>query len=148
MMLTADGPKVLEFNCRLGDPETQVILPRLDEDLLELLAAAADGDLPDRPLRFKDVAAVDVVLAATGYPENPERGAPIDGVAAVQARDDVHVFHAGTRHTADGLIADGGRVVNVVGTGPDIPTARAAAYEAADAITFSSKQYRRDIAGG
>ena len=148
MMLTADGPKVLEFNCRLGDPETQVILPRLDEDLLALLAAAAAGELPDRPLRFKDLAAVDVVLTAAGYPENPLRGSAIAGVGSVQERDDVHVFHAGTRYTANGMISDGGRVLNVVGTGPDIATARAAAYEAAEAITFEGKQYRTDIAKG
>jgi phosphoribosylamine--glycine ligase len=146
MILTASGPKVLEFNCRLGDPETQVILPRLDEDFLELLIAANEGNLPDRPLQFSDTAAVDVVLAAAGYPENPERGVPITGSREVHAEPDVHIFHAGTKHTVDGLVSNGGRVLNVVGRGPDVATARAAAYRAAETINFPGKQYRTDIA--
>jgi phosphoribosylamine--glycine ligase len=146
MMLTPDGPKVLEFNCRLGDPETQVILPRLDEDLLQLLMAATRGELPERPLRFSETAAVDVVLAAAGYPENPQRGVPITGSREIHAEPDVHIFHAGTKHTTRGLVSNGGRVLNVVGRGPDIATARAAAYRAAEAIDFPGKQYRRDIA--
>ena len=148
MMLTAEGPKVLEFNCRLGDPETQVILPRLDEDLLALLVAATKGELPDRPLAFSDVAAVDVVLAAAGYPENPARGVPITGSREVHAEPDVHVFHAGTKHTTNGLVSNGGRVLNVVGRGPTVAAARAAAYRAAETIDFPGKQYRTDIAGG
>ncbi len=148
MILTASGPKVLEFNCRLGDPETQVILPRLDEDFLELLVAANDGNLPDRTLAFSDTAAVDVVLAAAGYPENPERGVPITGSREVHAEPDVHIFHAGTKHTVTGLVSNGGRVLNVVGRGPDVATARAAAYRAAETINFPGKQYRSDIARG
>jgi len=144
MMLTADGPKVLEFNCRLGDPETQVILPRLDEDLLKLLARATQGDLEARALRFSKDAAVDVVLAADGYPEGATAGHAIE-IGAVP--DDVLVFHAGTKHTADGLYTNGGRVLNVVGVGPDVATARARAYAGADEINFAGKQYRKDIAG-
>jgi len=147
MMLTPHGPKVLEFNCRLGDPETQVILPRLDEDLLGLLVAAVHGELPDRRLAFSQTAAVDVVLAAAGYPENPERGVTITGADEVHAEPDVHVFHAGTKHTVAGLVSNGGRVLNVVGRGPDVATARAAAYRAAAAIDFPGKQFRTDIAG-
>jgi phosphoribosylamine--glycine ligase len=147
MILTASGPKVLEFNCRLGDPETQVILPRLDEDFLELLIAANAGNLPDRYLQFSDTAAVDVVLAAAGYPENPERGVPITGSREIHAEPDVHIFHAGTKHTVNGLVSNGGRVLNVVGRGPDVATARAAAYRAAETINFPGKQYRTDIAG-
>ena len=148
MMLTSSGPKVLEFNCRLGDPETQVILPRLDEDLLRLLVAATRGELPDRALAFSDVAAVDVVLAAAGYPENPVRGVAITGSREVHAEPDVHIFHAGTKHTIDGLVSNGGRVLNVVGRGPTVAAARAVAYRAAETIDFPGKQYRTDIAGG
>jgi len=148
MMLTETGPKVLEFNCRLGDPETQVILPRLDEDFLALVVAATKRALPDRPLAFSDTAAVDVVLAAAGYPENPERGVAITGSREIHAEPDVHVFHAGTAHTTSGLVSNGGRVLNVVGRGPDVAAARAAAYRAAEAINFPGKQFRSDIAGG
>lgn len=146
MMLTDEGPMVLEFNCRLGDPETQVILPRLDEDLLELIDRAARGSLPEAPLHFADVHAVDVVLAAPGYPESPARGAPVSGVNTVEELDDVHLFHAGTSHTSDGLTTAGGRVLNVVGVGHDLSTARGRAYAAADSITFEGKQFRTDIA--
>jgi phosphoribosylamine--glycine ligase len=144
MMLTADGPKVLEFNCRLGDPETQVILPRLDEDFLQLLAAATRGELEARALRFSGLAAVDVVLTADGYPESPLIGKRIEFGAVP---DDVLVFHAGTKRAADGLRTSGGRVLNVVGLGPDVATARATAYAGAAEIRFEGKQHRKDIAG-
>jgi phosphoribosylamine--glycine ligase len=146
LMLTDEGPKVLEFNCRLGDPETQVIVPRLDEDLLDLIDRAAGGSLPTEPLRFRDVHAVDVVLAAPGYPESPERGAPVSGVDIADAQDDIHVFHAGTANTPHGLITAGGRVLNVVGIGDELAAARRAAYAAAGTIGFTGKQYRSDIA--
>ena len=146
MMLTDDGPKVLEFNCRLGDPETQVILPRLDEDLLDLIERGTRGDLPDRPLTFRDLHAVDVVLAAAGYPEAPERGVVIDGIDEAAADPAVEVFHAGTTRRPKGLVTSGGRVLNVVGTGADAATARAAAYRAAATIDFAGKQFRNDIA--
>jgi phosphoribosylamine--glycine ligase len=146
LILTEEGTRVLEFNCRLGDPETQVLLPLLDEDLVELTAAAATGDLGSSPLQWRRGAAVDVVLAAGGYPEKPERGALIRGVADAAAGDGVHVFHAGTRQTPDGLAVAGGRVLNVVGTGIDVPTARTRAYDAVDKITFDGMHYRTDIA--
>ncbi len=143
LMLTDDGPKVLEFNCRMGDPEAQAILPRLDEDLLELLAAGAGGALPDRPLRWADAATVDVVLAAPGYPLAPERGLPIKGVD--RAEEQALVLHAGTAVEDGELVTSGGRVVNVVGIGDTVKAARKAAYAAADEIEFEGKQLRRDI---
>lgn len=144
-VLTADGPKVLEFNCRLGDPETQVVLPRLESDLAVVLADAAAGRLGSDPLTWSDRAAVDVVLAADGYPESPRRGDAITGIDEVG--DDVLVFHAGTALHGDQLVTAGGRVLNVVGTGQDVVSARNAAYAAADRIRFDGKQYRTDIAG-
>ena len=145
LVLTADGPKVLEFNCRLGDPEAQVVLPRLDEDLLELLRASASGLLPDRPLRVSSDVAVDVVLAAPGYPEAVRHGGSIAGIAAAAATTNAHVFHAGTASTPTGVVTSGGRVLNVVGLGADLAAAREIAYEAADAISFEGKQFRTDI---
>ena len=143
LMLTETGPQVLEFNCRLGDPEAQVILPRLDEDLLAVLAAATRGELEDRPLEFAAEAAVDIVLAADGYPDSPVKGDPIV-IGAVD--DDVLVFHAGTARDSEGLVTSGGRVLNVVGKGPDVATARSRAYAAIDSIDFRAKHYRKDIA--
>lgn len=144
LMLTADGPKVLEFNCRMGDPETQVVLPRLDEDLLALVA----GPLPDRPLHWRPDAAVNVVLASEGYPEAPESGVEITGVEDVASEDDVIVFHAGTRRENGALVTAGGRVLNVVGIGDTVAAARDRAYDAVDRIHFEGMQYRTDIAGG
>ena len=146
LMLTAEGVKVLEFNCRLGDPETQVLLPLLDENFVELTAAAATGNLGSTPLRWKPGAAVDVVVASAGYPEKPERGALIQGIEDAEALDDVHVFHAGTARTASGLVVNGGRVLNVVGTGDTVAAARARAYEAVRKIHFDGMQFRTDIA--
>ena len=146
LMLTAEGPKVLEFNCRLGDPETQVVLPRLETDFLALLAAAAAGSVPADPLDWSAHAAVDIVLAAPGYPESPETGAAITGLAELAQRDDVLVFHAGTRIVDGELVTAGGRVLNVVGLGADVAAARATAYEAAAGIEFPGRQCRTDIA--
>jgi phosphoribosylamine--glycine ligase len=146
LVLTDAGPKVLEFNCRLGDPETQVLMSRLDEDLLEILASAAEGYLPDGPLRWHDRAAVDVVLTAAGYPDNAEVGRVISGVSEVNSIPNVQVFHANTRRTPDGLVTAGGRVLNIVATGQTVPQARALAYEAAGHVHFGGIHYRRDIA--
>jgi len=148
LMLTDEGPKVLEFNSRMGDPEAQVLLPRLDEDLLDLLLAAATGDLPSRGLRWSDETAVDVVLASPGYPESSRTGLPIAGLDDAAAVEGVILFHAGTRKTGTGTMTSGGRVLNVVGTGPDITTARERAYRAAGLVDFDGKQFRRDIAAG
>jgi phosphoribosylamine--glycine ligase len=146
LMLTADGPKVLEFNARFGDPEAQVILPALDADLVPLLAAVADGALPEDAAAAPGTgAAVGVVLAAGGYPAPFQTGLPITGLDRVP--EDVLVFHAGTRREPDGrLVTAGGRVLTVVGRGPDLAAARERAYAGAAAIAFPGVHYRRDIA--
>ncbi len=143
LMLTADGPKVVEVNCRLGDPETQVVLPRLEEDFLTLIDHAIDGNLPTEPLSWSEDACVNVVLAAPGYPENPETGYPVRGLESIE---DAIIFHAGTTLTTDGVVTGGGRVVNVVGMGPTVAAARDVAYRAIDKIRFTGKQNRTDIA--
>ncbi len=142
LMLTDEGPKVLEFNCRLGDPETQVVLPRLAQDLLPLLAAGAAGTLGTQSLAWTEDAAVDVVLASRGYPEAPEKGHLISGL---DHAEDALVFHAGTRRSGEGIVTAGGRVLNVVGRGPTVDAARGRAYAAAAQIDFEGKVYRRDI---
>jgi phosphoribosylamine---glycine ligase len=138
MVLTEEGPKVLEFNVRLGDPETQAVLPRLSSDLLDVLEGAAPT--------WSDHSTVNVVLAAPGYPTAPERGAEIRGLDS-RLGEDVIVFHAGTVAEGGKLFVDGGRVLSVVGVGSDLDMARDRAYEAAERITWPGVQYRRDIAG-
>jgi phosphoribosylamine--glycine ligase len=144
-VLTRDGPRVLEFNCRLGDPETQAVLPRLDGSLVELLTAAVDGGLADVMPRWLDTSAVNVVMAAQGYPESPRTGDAIRG--SLDPETDSIVFQAGTRTTSDGLVTAGGRILNVVGTGPDLPSARKNAYDRVATISWPGAQYRTDIAG-
>jgi phosphoribosylamine--glycine ligase len=146
LMLTADGPMVLEYNVRFGDPETQVVLPRLDEDLTGLLAEAAAGKLRTEA-RFVPDAAVCVVLASAGYPESARSGDTIDGVADADALDGVTVIHAGTRLEADGrLVSAGGRVLGVTAMAPSVAEARARAYEGVAKIHFDGMQWRSDIA--
>jgi phosphoribosylamine---glycine ligase len=145
LMLTEDGPRVLEFNCRFGDPETQVILPRLDGDLLGTLAAAASGDLGDASLATSDDAAVTVVVAGRDYPEKSDSGSPIVGIDDAEAAGAV-VFHAGTALRHGRLVTNGGRILDVTATGPTITEARARAYEAAEKIAFDGARYRSDIA--
>jgi phosphoribosylamine--glycine ligase len=148
LAITEEGPSVVEFNVRMGDPEAQVIMPLLATDPAPLFAAVADGRLPDEPIRWRTGAAVDVVLAAAGYPEGPRRGDRISGVDTLADRDDVVVFHAGTARDDEGeLVTAGGRVLNVVGLGDGLARARAAAYDAVDSIHFDGMQVRRDIAG-
>ena len=144
LMLTADGPKLIEYNVRFGDPECQVLMMRLDEDLLPLLHAAAIGTLEDRPIRWKDEAALTVVMAAKNYPDTPETGGAIKGVDAARAGG-AQVFHAGTRAEAFGLVAAGGRVLAVTALGDTVAQAQAAAYRAVDAIDFPTGFCRRDI---
>jgi phosphoribosylamine--glycine ligase len=145
LMLTLDGPKVIELNVRYGDPDAQVILPMLDEDLSTLLAAAAHGTLPSRPARFRKEPHVGVVLASAGYPERSDSGTPIRGVDAAAGVPGAIVFHAGTsRHGAD-LVTAGGRVLTVVGRGPSHRDAIDVAYRAAAWIRFDGMQMRRDI---
>jgi phosphoribosylamine--glycine ligase len=145
-MMTADGPRVLEFNTRFGDPETQAILPRLRSDLLELLSAALEpGGLRGVTLEWDPRPAVTVVLASGGYPESSSSGDVITGLDRLPA--DVFVTHAGTALGPDGsLVTAGGRVLSVTALGEDIAAARATAYAAADMIEFDGKQLRRDIA--
>jgi phosphoribosylamine--glycine ligase len=144
LMLTEAGPKVLEFNCRFGDPETQAILPRIDGDLLEVLAAAAGSDLGGITTSTGDDAAVTVVLASRDYPESGDSGTPIEGAADAAAA--ALVFHAGTAVHGGQLVTNGGRVLNVTGLGPTLDVAREAAYAACASISFDGMQYRRDIA--
>ncbi len=146
LMLTSDGPKVLEFNVRFGDPETQAILPRLRSDLLDLLEAATTrGGLAGVELQWAPETAVTVVLASRGYPEGASTGDVITGLDEVS--DDVYVTHAGTARDGDGaVVTAGGRVLSVTALGADAPAARRTAYAAADVIAFDGKQLRRDIA--
>jgi phosphoribosylamine---glycine ligase len=145
LMLTADGPRVLEFNCRFGDPETQAILPRLDGDLLEALAAAASGSVTGVDLSAGPEAAVTVVLAAPGYPDAPENGISLAGLDEAEA-DGALVFHAGTALRGGELVSAGGRVLNVTALGESVVEARERAYEAVARIEFAGVQYRHDIA--
>jgi phosphoribosylamine--glycine ligase len=145
LMLTGDGPRVLEFNCRFGDPETQVILPRVDGDLLTALAAAAAGDLSGVTLGTVAQAAVTVVVAAGNYPEAADTGSRITGIEQAEALGAL-VFQAGTARRDGALVTSGGRILNVTGVGDDLEQARALAYEGAAAISFAGARYRRDIA--
>ena len=145
LMLTPDGPRVLEFNCRFGDPESQAILPRIEGDLAKALAAAAAGDLGEVELGVSDAATVSVALAAGGYPELRDAGSPIEGVEAAEA-DGALVFHAGTASRDGRLVTSGGRILNVTGIGKTLEEARARAYAACERISFSGARYRRDIA--
>jgi phosphoribosylamine---glycine ligase len=144
LMLTADGPRVLEFNARFGDPEAQVVLPVLDEDVLELLAACASGGLvPGTVRRGSDGCAAGIVLAASGYPGTPRRGDVISGLNTLDS--DILAFHAGTRRTGDRLITDGGRVITLVARGGSVDAARQRAYQAVTSIHFDGMQHRSDI---
>jgi phosphoribosylamine--glycine ligase len=145
-MLTDQGPKVLEFNARFGDPETQVLMPRLDGDWLELLQACAIGELTDRPLGWKNGAAVCVVMASGGYPASYAKGQPISGIDAADALDDIVVFHAGTQASGDTVVTAGGRVLGVTALGGDLAAARDRAYEAVSRICWDGEQHRTDIA--
>jgi phosphoribosylamine--glycine ligase len=145
LMLTSDGPRVLEFNCRFGDPETQAVVPLLDGDLLDALAAAARGDAAAVELGPSGDAAVAVVLAAERYPVEGDRGNTISGVEDAEATGAV-VFHAGTARHGDRLVTNGGRILAVTGVGPTVAEARTAAYEAAGRISFQGVRYRGDIA--
>jgi phosphoribosylamine--glycine ligase len=145
LMLTADGPKVIEFNVRLGDPETQVILPLIDEPLAPLLLAAAMGQLRDTSCRLGTGRAVGVVLASRGYPETSESGRTITGIEQAEAIPGVSVYHAGTAIRDGRLVTAGGRVLTVVGRGRDFAEAISRAYAGVAAIHFDGMQFRHDI---
>ena len=145
LMLTAEGPRVVEFNVRFGDPEAQVVLPMLDEDFSTLLWAAAAGALPERPARFRDEPHVGVVLASAGYPESADSGREIHGLAEAARVPGALVFHAGTARRGDRIVTAGGRVLTIVGRGATHREAIGVAYRAAEQIRFDGMQYRRDI---
>ena len=145
LMLTPVGPRVLEFNCRFGDPETQALLPLIEADLVAVLAAAAQGDAGGKDISFADGAAVTVVLAAERYPEDGDRGGEITGIEEAEASGAL-VFHAGTALQADRLVTNGGRIAAVTGLGQSVADARAAAYRGVGAIDFAGMRHRSDIA--
>jgi len=145
LMITAQGPKLIEYNVRFGDPECEVLMPRLRSDIVPALLASCDGVLDAVDLRWSDEAALTVVLAARGYPASPEKGSVIRGVEKAKALDKVLVFHAGTKQTISDLVADGGRVLNVVGLGKSVGEAQDRAYAAVDAIDWPEGFSRRDI---
>ncbi|HEY8007601.1 MAG TPA: phosphoribosylamine--glycine ligase [Methylocella sp.] len=145
LMICAEGPKLIEYNVRFGDPETQAILPRLEEDLLPLMLACADGCVLERPARLSPLTTLTVVLAAKGYPGAPLRGSEILGLEEAEAMPFVAITHAGTKRDGQRLIADGGRVLNVTAAGADVAEARARAYAAIAMIDWPGGFYRRDI---
>lgn len=146
LMLTKDGPKVLEYNARFGDPETQVVLPRMKNDIVEVFEACIDGTLDKIDLQFEDNAAVCVVLASNGYPEHYEKGFPMEGLSAFENKKGYYVFHAGSSFNEKGqIVTNGGRVLGVTAVGKDLKEARANAYAAASWVSFENKYMRTDI---
>lgn len=145
LMLTEDGPKVLEYNARFGDPETQVVLPRMKNDIVDVFEACIDGTLDKIDLQFEDNAAVCVVLASDGYPVSYEKGFEIKGLDNFKDKDSYFVFHAGTKLSDGKIVTNGGRVLGVTATGRDLKEARANAYEATKWIDFDNKYMRNDI---
>ena len=145
LMLTEDGPKVLEYNARFGDPEAQVVLPRMKNDITEVMEACIDGKLSDINLEFEDNAAVCVVLASDGYPEKYDKGFEIKGLDTFKEKEGYYVFHAGTKFHDGKIVTNGGRVLGVVAKGNDLKEARANAYKATDWIDFENKYKRNDI---
>ena len=145
LMLTPDGPKVLEYNARFGDPEAQVVLPRMKNDIIEVMEACVDGTLDQIDLQFEDNAAVCVVLASEGYPVKYEKGIPMYGFENFRDKDGYYCFHAGTKLSDGQIVTNGGRVVGITATGADLKEARKNAYEATEWLTFANKYMRHDI---
>lgn len=145
LMLTEDGPKVLEYNARFGDPEAQVVLPRMKNDIVEVFEACIDGTLDKIQLEFEDNAAVCVVLASDGYPVSYEKGYKISGLDVFKEKDGYYVFHAGTKFSGNDIVTNGGRVLGVTAKGKDLKEARANAYKATEWIQFDNKYMRHDI---
>ncbi len=145
LMLTEDGPKVLEYNARFGDPEAQVVLPRMKNDIIDVFEACVDGTLDQIDLQFEDNAAVCVVLASDGYPVSYEKGFEIKGLENFENKEGYYVFHAGTKAEGDKIVTNGGRVLGVTAKGKDLKEARANAYEATKLIQFENKYMRNDI---
>ncbi|MDD3369423.1 MAG: phosphoribosylamine--glycine ligase [Lachnospiraceae bacterium] len=145
LMLTEEGPKVLEYNARFGDPEAQVVLPRMKNDMVDVCEACIDGTLDQIDLQFEDNAAVCVVLASDGYPVSYEKGFPIGGLEKFDGKEDYFCFHAGTKKTDAGIVTNGGRVLGITALGKDLKEARAKAYEATEWVSFANKYMRHDI---
>ena len=145
LMLTPKGPRVLEYNARFGDPETQVVLPRMKNDIIDVFEACIDGTLDKIDLEFEDNAAVCVVLASDGYPEKYEKGKLITGLEAFDNNPGYYCFHAGTKRTDEGFVTNGGRVLGITATGSDLKTARANAYKATEWVSFENNYMRHDI---
>lgn len=145
LMLTQDGPKVLEYNARFGDPEAQVVLPRMKNDIIDVIEACIEGRLDQVDLEFEDNAAVCVVLASDGYPEHYEKGKKITFLEDFSRKDGFYAFHAGTRKTEDGVVTNGGRVIGITAKGTDLKEARANAYQATEWVSFENKYMRHDI---
>ena len=146
LMLTEDGPKVLEYNARFGDPEAQVVLPRLKNDIIDVMEACVDGTLDRMELEFEDKANVCVILASDGYPLAYEKGLPISGFENFDGKDDYFCFHAGTKFDENGqIVTNGGRVLGITATGEDLKDARAKAYAATEWVQFANKYMRHDI---
>ena len=145
LMLTEEGPKVLEFNSRFGDPEAQVYLRRLETDLIEVFEASIDGNLASMDLEWSDQVSVCVVIASGGYPETYTKGKPINGIETADQIDDVKVFHAGTKVEGDEIVTSGGRVLGVTATGSDLASSFKKAYKGTKKISFDGAYYRSDI---
>ena len=144
-MLTEDGPKVLEYNARFGDPEAQVVLPRMKNDIIEVVEACIDGTLDQVDLQFEDNAAVCVVLASKGYPLQYEKGLPISGLDEFKKHEGYYCFHAGTKFDEGEYVTNGGRVLGITAKGKDLKEARANAYAATEWVKFDNKYMRNDI---
>ena len=147
LMLTEDGPKVLEYNARFGDPEAQVVLPRMENDIIDVIDACINGRLNEIELSFEDNAAVCVVLASDGYPEHYEKGKLIKGLENFEGKDKegYYAFHAGTQQTDEGIVTNGGRVIGITAKGANLKEARANAYRATEWVDFENKYMRHDI---
>lgn len=145
LMLTANGPRVLEYNARFGDPEAQVVLPRMKNDIIDVIDACIDGTLDKVDLQFEDNAAVCVILASDGYPVKYEKGFLIDGLEKFDGKDDYYCFHAGTKKTDEGIVTNGGRVLGITATGATLKEAREKAYDATSWVSFKNKYMRHDI---
>ena len=145
LMLTPNGPRVLEYNARFGDPEAQVVLPRMKTDIIEVMEACVNGTLDEVDLEFEDNAAVCVVLASEGYPVHYEKGFPIEGLEEFKKHDGYYCFHAGTKFEGDTIVTNGGRVLGVTAKGKDLKEARANAYAATEWVRFENKYKRNDI---
>ncbi|MCH5261729.1 MAG: phosphoribosylamine--glycine ligase [Lachnospiraceae bacterium] len=145
LMLTQDGPRVLEYNARFGDPEAQVVLPRMKNDMIDVVQACIDGTLDRIDLQFEDNAAVCVVLASEGYPVSYEKGFLIGGLERFEDEEGYYCFHAGTKQTEQGIVTNGGRVLGITAKGSDLKEARANAYKATEWVTFENKYMRNDI---